>query len=141
MIIEFIYIGFVIFFLVIFKIFEKGIKAFTERCFISIALSFLMTVIIGSIIICFKKPEYVKKGEEFVESEYEKGNRFHAKHHYYSVEDTSLIVIDTITGITFEIKNDKIIDGIIPVSYSMRTPIKYHMTDEVYRSWKDNNKK
>lgn len=137
-------IGYIYIILVVssfFSFFRK--KKFWKRTYWSIIFSVILTSIICSIISLNTTP--IESGVEFKFYEAEitdsKKSLKTAGSTYY-IED-SLVYRDTITGITKKCMRREVpqVGGFWTIGCDIDKITKYHMTDEVYKSWKANTEK
>lgn len=138
------YIYFItVFSLVLLSRFCLGGKKLIQRIILSALVATVLTIIIGSVLSFTTIPE-VKEETKFYPATLDTSSGgLKVESVKYTPED-SLVVLDTITGITEKITRKTVpgIGGLWMIGgFTETVSIKYHMTDEVYRSWKAGRKK
>lgn len=135
-----IYLISILYFLLVFKITLKD-KSLGKRVFKAVTISTLITIIFCSVISYTSESVVIKEPTEFIPAEkfLEKEGKLETEEGCYKIDD-SKVVLDTITGVSIGRVRVEVpkMGGLWWIGYYdlSECSIKYHMTNEIYGSWK-----
>lgn len=113
------------------------------RVGISVLFSIIISSIIGSIWILKMAESVETEGTSFISATWD-GEKLVTENFEYYIEDSSLVTIDTITGITKATIKKEVPNAGGPWKISIhlgnKKILKIHLTDGEYRSWKSKKK-